>query len=136
MYEQELRCTPYNHNSLADTKAITDKAYRLISSHAYRMHWIESDEEKSIEQSATAYLNCVSAKLEDLIAQVRANRNAMTPSYELDSRAKYLKDMFDREMRFPLRDRWDSVDKAKTHTDNAYKKCLNHAKRMNWIKGE
>ena len=43
-------------------------------------------------------------------------------------------EMFDREMRFPLRDRWNSVEEAKTHTVKAYQTCLNHALRMNWIK--
>ena len=135
MYEQELRCTPYDNKSLSETKAVADKAYRLINSYAHRMHWIKSEEEKRIEQEVAAYLKDVSEKLGDLCAQVRANKKPTTPDYELNSRVEYLKGMFDREMRFPLRDRWNSVEEAKLHADKAYKTCLDHALRMGWIDG-
>ena len=133
MYEQELRCASYDHESLSETKAVADKAYRLISSHAYRMRWVKSEEEKRVDQEVAAYLENVSARLEGLCAQVRANKKPMTPDYELNSRAECLKGMFDQEMRFPLRDRWDSFEQAKLHADKAYKTCLEHAHRMGWI---
>ena len=135
MYEQELRCTPHDHKSLPETKAVADKAYRLIRSHAYRMHWIISDEEKRVEQEVASYFKSISTKLENLCAQVRANKKPTTPNYELNSRVEYLKGMFDREMRFPLRDRWNSFEEAKQHADKAYKACLEHALGMGWIDG-
>lgn len=82
-----------------------------------------------------SYLKEISAKLESLYAQVRANKKPTTPDYELNSRVEYLKGMFDREMRSPLRDRWNSFDEAKQHADKAYKACLDHALGMGWIDG-
>ena len=135
IYEKELRRHPYDHKSLSEAKAVADKAYMKASKHAYRMHWILSDDEKRVEQDVALYLNGISAKLETLCVQVRANKKPTTPNYELNSRVEYLKGMFDREMRFPLRDRWNSVEEAKQHADKAYKACLDHALGMGWIDG-
>lgn len=135
IYEQELRRLQYDHESLSETKAVADKAYMKASKHAYRMHWIISDDEKRVEQDVALYLTGISAKLENLCVQVRANKRPTTPNYELNSRVEYLKGMFDREMRFPLRDRWNSFEEAKQHADKAYKACLDHALGMGWIDG-
>lgn len=135
IYEQELHRLQYDHKSLSETKAVADKAYMKVSKHAYRMHWIISDDEKCVEQDVALYLNGISAKLKNLCVQVRANKRPTTTNYELNSRVEYLKGMFDREMRFPLRDRWNSFEEAKQHADKAYKACLDHALGMGWIDG-
>ena len=124
------------HCSFDEAKDIADKAFESCQEHAYRMHWIKTEEEKAIEAEASAYLKSVSEKLEGLIEQMKACKNDMTPDYEITSRAEYLRKMFDREMRFPLRDRWNSVEEAKTHTDKAFESCQEHAYRMHWINNE
>lgn len=131
-FEQEVRCTPFNRSSLSETKSVVDSAYQKCVDHAYRMHWIKTEQELSIEKGASAYLDEAMKKIELLVSQIKLNTSE--PSYVLNDRAKYIKEMFDREMRFPLRDRWNSVEEAKTHTVKAYQTCLNHALRMNWIK--
>ena len=131
-FEQEVRCTPFNRNSLSETKSIVDKAYQKCVEHAYRMHWIKTDEELAVEKGAAACLDEAMKKIELLVSQIKLNTSE--PSYILNDRAKYIKEMFDREMRFPLRDRWNSVEEAQAHTVKAYQTCLNHALRMNWIK--
>ena len=88
------------------------------------------------ERSMAAVRQCLkdaSARLDELFAQIRSNKKPTTPDYELNSRTEYLKGMFDREMRFPIRDRWNSFEEAKLHADKAYKTCLDHALRMGWI---
>lgn len=132
-FEQELRCTPFNKNSLSETKSVVDAAYQECAEHAYRMHWIKTEEELSIEKGAAACLDEATKKIEVLVSQIKANSSE--PSYILNDRAEYVKQMFDREMRFPLRDRWNSIEEAKAHTDKAYQACVNHALRMNWIRG-
>ena len=133
-FEQEVRCTPFNRNSLSETKTVVDKAYQKCVEHAYRMHWIKTEEELAIEKGAAEYLDDAMKKVGLLVSQIKSNSSE--PGYILDDRAEYIEQMFDRRMRFPLRDRWNSIEEAKAHTDRAYQACLDHALRMNWIKGQ
>ena len=88
----------------------------------------------AIEKGAAEYLDDAMKKVGLLVSQIKSNSSE--PGYILDDRAEYIEQMFDRRMRFPLRDRWNSIEEAKAHTDRAYQACLDHALRMNWIKGQ
>ena len=62
----------------------------------------------------------IKTKLNDLLAQVRANKNA--PSCELDSRVVFLKKIFQKELLL-----------SQFNYEAAYGKCVDCACRMRWI---
>ena len=80
------------------------------------------------------YLKGVSARLDELFAQIQSNKKPTTPDYELDSRVEYLKNMYEQELRCAIYDH-KSFSETRSVADKAYKTCLDHALGMGWIDG-